>query len=172
MRHQPASGVPVRLPLSSVPPGPQPLPQLQLPRLSRAQCVRLAETSSVTGIVRFPMGPDHAVSVSQHRDSKQPGHPPFGPPPGQTPPHSVLSSRLQPKSHCSVICVPHLTLRTLKCVQSRAGLPRWHPKHPPTNPGDATDKVSIPGLGRSPGGGHGNPLQYSWLENPRDSGAW
>ena len=31
---------------------------------------------------------------------------------------------------------------------------------------------SIPGLGRSPGGGHGNPLQYSCLENPMDGGAW
>ena len=31
---------------------------------------------------------------------------------------------------------------------------------------------SIPGLGRSPGGGHGNPLQYSCLENPVDRGAW
>ena len=31
---------------------------------------------------------------------------------------------------------------------------------------------SIPGSGRSPGGGHGNPLQYSCLENPRDGGAW
>ena len=31
---------------------------------------------------------------------------------------------------------------------------------------------SIPGWGRSPGGGHGNPLQYSWLENPMDRGAW
>ena len=31
---------------------------------------------------------------------------------------------------------------------------------------------SIPGLGRSPGGGRGNPLQYSRLENPRDRGAW
>ena len=30
----------------------------------------------------------------------------------------------------------------------------------------------IPGLGRSPGGGHGNPLQYSCLENPMDKGAW
>ena len=30
----------------------------------------------------------------------------------------------------------------------------------------------IPGSGRSPGGGHGNPLQYSWLENPMDRGAW
>ena len=31
---------------------------------------------------------------------------------------------------------------------------------------------SIPGSGSSPGGGHGNPLQYSWLENPMDRGAW
>ena len=36
----------------------------------------------------------------------------------------------------------------------------------------AGDPVSIPGLGRSPGGGHSNPLQYSCLENPRDRGAW
>ena len=36
----------------------------------------------------------------------------------------------------------------------------------------AGDLGSIPGLGRSPGGGHGNPLQYSSLENPMDRGAW
>ena len=34
------------------------------------------------------------------------------------------------------------------------------------------DLVSIPGLGRSPGGGYGNPLQYACLENPRDREAW
>ena len=34
----------------------------------------------------------------------------------------------------------------------------------------AGDQGSIPGLGRSPGGGHGNPLQYSFLENPMDRG--
>ena len=34
------------------------------------------------------------------------------------------------------------------------------------------DPGSIPGLGRSPRGGHGNPLQYSCLENPMDRGAW
>ena len=34
------------------------------------------------------------------------------------------------------------------------------------------DLGSIPGLGRSPGGGHGNPLQYSCLENPTDRAAW
>ena len=39
-------------------------------------------------------------------------------------------------------------------------------------PADAGDMSSIPGLGRSPGEGHGNPLQYSCLENPMDRGAW
>ena len=34
------------------------------------------------------------------------------------------------------------------------------------------DPSSVPRLGRSPGGGHGNPLQYSCLENPMDRGAW
>ena len=42
----------------------------------------------------------------------------------------------------------------------------------PANAGDIRDLVSIPGLGRSPGGGNGNPLQYSCLENPMDRGAW
>ena len=42
-------------------------------------------------------------------------------------------------------------------------------KNPPANTGDAG---SIPRLGRSPGGGRGNPLRYSCLENPRDRGAW
>ena len=44
--------------------------------------------------------------------------------------------------------------------------------HPPANVGDARDLGSIPGLGGSPEGEHGNPLQYSYLENPMDTGAW
>ena len=40
------------------------------------------------------------------------------------------------------------------------------------SPVNARDTGSIPGSGRSPGGGHGNPLQYSCLENPIDRGAW
>ena len=40
------------------------------------------------------------------------------------------------------------------------------------NAGDAGDAGSTPGLGRSPGGGNGNPLHYSCLENPMDRGAW
>ena len=45
-------------------------------------------------------------------------------------------------------------------------------KNLPANAGDARDAGSIPGLGRSPGGGNGNPLQYSCLGNPMDTGAW
>ena len=40
------------------------------------------------------------------------------------------------------------------------------------NAGDVRDTGSIPGLGRSPEGGHGNPLQYSCLENLMDRRAW
>ena len=42
----------------------------------------------------------------------------------------------------------------------------------PANAGVIRDAGSIPRLGRSPGGGHGNPLQYFCLESPMDSGAW
>ena len=45
-------------------------------------------------------------------------------------------------------------------------------KNPPVTEGDVGDVDSIPRLGRSPGGGHGNPLQYSCLENPGDRGPW
>ena len=45
-------------------------------------------------------------------------------------------------------------------------------KNPPAKAGDARDIGSVPGLGRSPGGGNGNPRQYSCLENPMDGGAW
>ena len=44
-------------------------------------------------------------------------------------------------------------------------------KNPPVNAGDIRDLDSIPGSRRSPGGGHGNPLQCSCLENPMDKGA-
>ena len=45
-------------------------------------------------------------------------------------------------------------------------------KEPTCNAEDIRDMGSIPGLGRSPGGENGNPLQYSCLENPMDRGAW
>ena len=45
-------------------------------------------------------------------------------------------------------------------------------KNTPANAGDIIDADAIPGLGRSPVGGHGSPPQYSCLENPTDRGAW
>ena len=45
-------------------------------------------------------------------------------------------------------------------------------KNPPARAGDKRDSGSVPGWGRSPGGGNGNPLQYSCLKNPMDRGAW
>ena len=45
-------------------------------------------------------------------------------------------------------------------------------KNPPANAEDLRGKGLIPGLGRSPGGGHSNPLQYSCLENPMDREVW
>ena len=45
-------------------------------------------------------------------------------------------------------------------------------KKPPASAGDVREASLIPGLGRGPGGGHGNPFQYSCLENPMDRDAW
>ena len=43
-------------------------------------------------------------------------------------------------------------------------------KSPPANAGELKDVSSIPGSGRAPGGGHGNPFQYSYVKNPMDRG--
>ena len=48
----------------------------------------------------------------------------------------------------------------------------WVVKNPPVHVGDTRDGGSIPGLGRSPEVGNGNPLHYSCLENSMDRGAW
>ena len=45
-------------------------------------------------------------------------------------------------------------------------------KNLPANAGDVRDTGSVPGSGRSPGGGHGHPILYPYLENPMDRGAW
>ena len=60
--------------------------------------------------------------------------------------------------------------RYFACTSLRRGLPGGSVvKNPPANAGDLG---SIPGLGRSPGEGHGYPLQYACLKNPMDRGAW
>ena len=62
----------------------------------------------------------------------------------------------------------HPNSRSLMCPALQVGLVV---KNPLANAGDIRDVDSIPGLGRSPGEGHGNLLQYSFLENPMDRGA-
>ena len=56
----------------------------------------------------------------------------------------------------------------LRCedYSSRASQVALVVKNLPANAGDIREVGLIPGLGRSPGGGHGNPIQYSWPENP------
>ena len=59
------------------------------------------------------------------------------------------------------------------CSNLLQELPHWvSGKESACNAGAAGNMGSISGSGRSPGGGHGNPLQYSYLENPMDRGAW
>ena len=56
--------------------------------------------------------------------------------------------------------------KKFKGSSERASLVAQIVKKPPANAGDKKDVGLIPGLGRSPGEGNGNPLQYSYLENP------
>ena len=95
-------------------------------------------------------------------------------------------------AHLSLfICLPHSHSVTMnpglpQCLQSFPGLSLSHSlsyfraslvaqlvkKKKKKTACNAGNSGSIPGLGRSPGGGHGNPLQYSCLENLMDRGAW
>ena len=63
-----------------------------------------------------------------------------------------------------MLCVKHYLLWVSQVV--------LEVKNPPANAGDVRDIGSIPGSGRNPGEGNGNPLQYSCLKNPMDGGAW
>ena len=61
----------------------------------------------------------------------------------------------------------------LKGLQLGPGLACWlSGKESAGNAGDTGEEDSISGFGRCPGEGHGNPLQYSYLESPMDGGAW
>ena len=75
------------------------------------------------------------------------------------------------RTKCNHICSPHPVLppNHLFIWASRVVLVV---KNPPANAGNARDSGSIPGSGRSPGRGNGNPLQYSCLENSMGRGVW
>ena len=65
------------------------------------------------------------------------------------------------------------TIPQFACTYTQSlRLPGWLRDKSTCSAGDIRDVGSTPGWGRSPGGGHGNPLQYSWPENPVDRGAW
>ena len=72
------------------------------------------------------------------------------------------------KSLSSILCLSWYSGKAYKLWASQGEL---LVKNLPANAGDARDMGSIPGSGRSLGGGHGNPLQYSCLENPVNTGA-
>ena len=68
---------------------------------------------------------------------------------------------------CIIMANLHCCMAGTRASQVAAGV-----KNLPANAGDVRNGDLIPGLGRPPGEGHGNPLQYSCLENPMDSEAW
>ena len=71
--------------------------------------------------------------------------------------------------HLKILWDPQWFLRVWRLPR----LPQWFCRKESTcNAGDTGDTVSVPGSGRSPGGGKGNPLQYSRLENSMDRGSW
>ena len=85
----------------------------------------------------------------------------------------ILYIRTKPKS-CdlnSAKFFPQISIE-VQYTYRRASQVALAVKKTPANAGDIRDVASVPGSGRSSGGGHGNPLQYSCLENPIDRGAW
>ena len=80
----------------------------------------------------------------------------------------VFNWRIITLNYCDAFCRTSTSINhRCACVQLALVV-----KKLPANAGDVTDTGSIPGLGKSPGGGHGNPLQFSCLENPMDRGVW
>ena len=71
-----------------------------------------------------------------------------------------------------ILKVPAFLLAVEKKKKERERQKNTKPKTLPTNVGDIRDVGLIPGSGRSSEGGHGNPLQYSRLENSMDRGPW
>ena len=74
-------------------------------------------------------------------------------------------------SNCLLVRYIYIRIQLIFYIDHK-GFPAGAVEKVPTNAGDARDAGSIPGSGRSPGEGNGNPLQYSCLENSMDRGAW
>ena len=83
----------------------------------------------------------------------------------------VMSLLLNMLSGFDIACLPRSKLLLISWQQSPFAV-ALVVKNPPANSGDIRHASSVPELGRSPGEGNGNPLQYSCLENSMDRGAW
>ena len=107
--------------------------------------------------------PSMEFSRPEYRDLPNPGIEP------RSPTFQADSSPAEPQGKCLFLKISSRTF-FFTWVQSFTGFPAGSAgKNPPASEGDAG---SIPGSGRSPGGGNGNSLQYSCLGNPMDRGAW
>ena len=86
---------------------------------------------------------------------------------------NALSSKIEHKLTNNITYLVDILLLLIAPDMLLRGLPRWlSGKESACNARDTRDAGLIPGSGRSHGGGHGNPLQYSCPENPMDRGAW
>ena len=90
---------------------------------------------------------------------------------GIAPPDTLISDFQAPKLLCEefLLFKPFCCLSVVFCYSFSDGAVV---KNLPANVGDKRDMGSLPGSGRSPGGGHSNPPRSSCLENPTDRGAW
>ena len=82
--------------------------------------------------------------------------------------HKISQCRIPPLGNMQDKSIPKGRKQINRCLGLEASLVAQMVKNPPA----MSSLGSTPELGRSPGGGHGNPLQYSCLENPTDRGAW
>ena len=80
-----------------------------------------------------------------------------------------MYEKIESKLEWEVLCSVFQEIEEIAATASQMVL---EVKNVPANAGDARDSGSIPGWGRPPGVGSGNPLQYSCLGNPMDKGAW
>ena len=92
--------------------------------------------------------------------------------------NSMSIESMMPSNHlilyCPLLLLPSVfpTIRVFSCELALYISFKISPSNSKESACNAGDQGSIPGLGRSPGEGNGNSLQYSCLENPMDKGAW
>ena len=113
------------------------------------------------------------LSTLRHKESDILEHPPSHcqmPPRTFTAKHSLCNWRDQSSNICTHKSLLHIFVQMIICIYKNLGLLWWlSGKKSACRAGDLG---LIPGLRRSPGGGHDNPLQYSCPKNPMDRGAW